>query len=210
MEVPASCEPRQTTVVVDDPTLLEEEEDQSIFFTPEMFDDEEEVVDTKPLPRTVQGMMTGEGTVLASSLALSTGTAQALSEDLFAPEEGPREGTETVTTTDTKRGGTLAPSASRDCVSVGWEQDRQQGSRIGSGDEVQQTQRQEDQGQGEGQGANQGANQGATQGATQGQSRQTGSRTHRLSRSRQKAPEPSSGKLTSYFFVVPQVITIDN
>eukprot|EP00063_Salmo_salar_P043278 XP_014018113.1 PREDICTED: Fanconi anemia group J protein [Salmo salar] len=210
VEVPASCEPRQTTVVVDDPTLLEEEEDQSIFFTPEMFDDEEEVVDTKPLPRTVQGMMTGEGTVLASSLALSTGTAQALSEDLFAPEEGPREGTETVTTTDTKRGGTLAPSASRDCVSVGWEQDRQQGSRIGSGDEVQQTQRQEDQGQGEGQGANQGANQGATQGATQGQSRQTGSRTHRLSRSRQKAPEPSSGKLTSYFFVVPQVITIDN
>uniref|UniRef100_A0A8C7G682 DNA 5'-3' helicase n=1 Tax=Oncorhynchus kisutch TaxID=8019 RepID=A0A8C7G682_ONCKI len=201
VEVPASCEPRQTTVVVDDPTLLEEEEDQSIFFTPEMFDDEEEVVDTKPLPRTVQGMMTGEGTVLASSLALSTGTAQALSEDLFGPEQGPREDTETVTTTDTKRGGALAPSASRDCVSVGWEQDRQQGSRIGSGDEAQQTQRQEDQGQGEGQELN--------QGATQGQSRQTGSRTHRLSRSKQKAPEPSSGKLTSYFIVVPKVITID-
>uniref|UniRef100_A0A8C8D4Y0 DNA 5'-3' helicase n=1 Tax=Oncorhynchus tshawytscha TaxID=74940 RepID=A0A8C8D4Y0_ONCTS len=199
--VPASCEPRQTTVVVDDPTLLEEEEDQSIFFTPEMFDDEEEVVDTKPLPRTVQGMMTGEGTVLASSLALSTGTAQALSEDLFGPEQSPREDTETVTTTDTKRGGALAPSASRDCVSVGWEQDRQQGSRIGSGDEAQQTQRQEDQGQGEGQELN--------QGATQGQSRQTGSRTHRLSRSKQKAPEPSSGKLTSYFIVVPKVITID-
>nr|XP_029528514.1 Fanconi anemia group J protein isoform X1 [Oncorhynchus nerka]XP_029528515.1 Fanconi anemia group J protein isoform X1 [Oncorhynchus nerka] len=185
VEVPASCEPRQTTVVVADPTLLEEEEDQSIFFTPEMFDDEEEVVETKPLPRTVQGMMTGEETVLASSLALSTGTAQALSEDLFGPEQGPREDTETVTTTDTKRGGAFAPSASRDCVSVGWEQDRQQGSRIGSGDEAQQTQRQEDQGQGEGQELN--------QGATQGQSRQTGSRTHRLSRSKQKAPEPSSG-----------------
>lgn len=80
---------------------------------------------TKPLPRTVQGTMTGEGTVLAASLVLSTGTAQALSEDLFGPEQGPRDGTGTVTTTDTQRGGALAPSASRDCVSVRWEQDRQ-------------------------------------------------------------------------------------
>ncbi|KAM9452927.1 LOW QUALITY PROTEIN: Fanconi anemia group J protein [Salvelinus alpinus] len=170
MEVPASSEPRRSTLL---------EEDQRIF-TPEMFDDKR--MWTKPLPRTVQGTMTGEGTVLAASLALSTGTAQALSEDLFGPEQGPREGTGTVTTTDTQRGGALAPSASRDC-SVRWEQDRQE-----SGDKAQQqeTQRQEDQGQGEGREVNQ-PDAGSDPGGTQGQNRQTGSRTRRLSRSRQKA-----------------------
>ncbi|XP_071768516.1 Fanconi anemia group J protein [Centroberyx gerrardi] len=169
---PPSCESEPPSV--DNP----EEDDQTAFFTPELFEDEEEEGspqkegETESPPRTVLG---------AGSPAL-------LSEDLFGSEQALREGQGKAL--DGRRDSAL--SVSED--SAGQEQTtrhdiQQSGSK--SNDQAK--------GLSHGQKEDKGQKQGEKGEQAEGQSRQEGSRLHRLSRSRQKAPSTPSGKLTAWF-----------
>ncbi|XP_046892366.1 Fanconi anemia group J protein [Hypomesus transpacificus] len=201
LQVPLSCEPRQTAMD-DDPFLQEgeeEEEDETIFFTPELFEDDEDESSSQKERGPMSLPKTGCGAGLEGNDVDNHRTDQE-SENILALGQG--QNLITLIECDTQSGS--CPSDSTRLEPAMW-QDR---CRARSDDQAKLQVQEQIQGSVKVQGQEQ---------KIQGQNRQENSRTHRLSRSRQKDPSTlSSGKLTDYINVVPkasinpQVIIIDD
>lgn len=198
--VPGSPERDQPTV--DNPSLLEadeEEEDQTVFFTPELFEEEEEEEEEGSPQKEVKPKSPHK------TVVVSNGTAQVLSEDVFGPEQALKEGNASVF--DGERDSALSVSNASAGVEQTGRHDRQQ-NRIQSNDQAKALSHDQET-------EAKGLEECQVEEQLEDQSRQKVSRTHRLSRSRQKAPCTPSGKLTNYFTVTPQAprplfITIDD
>ena len=201
LQVPLSCEPRQTAMD-DDPFLQEgeeEEEDVTIFFTPELFEDAEDESSSQQERGPMSLPKTACGAGLEGNDVDNHRTDQE-SENILALGQG--QNLITLIECDTQSGS--CPSDSTRLEPAMW-QDR---CRARSDDQAKLQVQEQIQGSVKVQGQEQ---------KIQGQNRQENSRTHRLSRSRQKDPSTlSSGKLTDYINVVPkasinpQVIIIDD
>ncbi|XP_031429465.1 Fanconi anemia group J protein isoform X2 [Clupea harengus] len=183
----------------------EEEEDQTIYFTPELFGDEEDCGDedtdedsTVVVLEEKSPQRTKERTQLGIPEFSGAATAAGFSEDLFSSGEVRRSGR---TTAHDLQGGTVFTGKEHKRTGQGQADERQTtNSRRITGSEETQAQAQA---------------QAQTQAQTQTQGRQTGSRSHRLSRSSRKSLPSSSGKVTSYFSPLPQakaseIITLDD
>lgn len=196
----------------------EEEEDQTIFFTPELFEDEEDedagdkedadedciVVERSP-QRTEERPQRSNPDFSGAVAAVPATTTVGLSEGVFNLGELKEQSLRT--TARGQQGGITSTDKEHTRAGQGQTEERQNansrkragGERDTTGqipEQKQQTQQQEVQGQ-----PVQVQVQEQTQVQTQG--RQAGSRSRRLSRSRQRGP-PSSGKLTSYFSPISQ------
>lgn len=209
----------------------EEEEDQSIFFTPELFGDEEDedaedkedtedcvvvIGEEKSPQRTEERPQHGIPDFSGAVAAVPATTTVGLSEEVFKPREHKESFRATA---HGQQGG--AVSTDKEHTRAGQEQreERQNvNSRKRTGGEKDTTgqipeQNQQTQQQAVHRQPVQVQEQTQTEVQTQTQGRQAGSRSRRLSRSRQRGP-PSSGKLTSYFLPISQAqaseATMDN